>query len=219
MFYYERKFRKKGYNIIIGVDEAGRGSLAGPVVAAAVALKTHRFKNRIDDSKKLSPHQREKAFMELERNCVFGLRIVNERVIDRINILQATKIAMEEAVRALLHKLNFPENKPYVMVDGNIKLEIEYPSLNIVKGDTKSKSIASASIIAKVTRDRIMSIYDKVFPEYGFLRHKGYPTLAHKIALANFGRSLIHRRSFSPVRKDLANGKPTFSNDLSSVQG
>lgn len=204
MLYYERKFRRKGYNIIIGVDEAGRGSLAGPVVAAAVALKTHRFKNRIDDSKKLSPRHREKAFLELEHNSIFGLGIVNERVIDRVNILQATKIAMEEAVRTLLHKLNFPKNKLYVIVDGNIKLNIAHPFLNIVKGDTKSRSIASASIIAKVTRDRIMSIYDKIFPDYNFLRHKGYPTSAHRIALANFGRSLIHRRSFGCSRQTLS---------------
>lgn len=179
------------------MDEAGRGPLAGPVVAAAVCLKTASFKNRIDDSKKLSPLQREKAYLEIIDNSVFGIAVVNETIIDNLNILESTRIAMEEAVFSLIRKLKSKNSrKVHLIVDGNIKLNTGYPCLNIIKGDARSKSIASGSILAKVTRDRIMSVYDKVFPEYGFNGHKGYPTKAHKLAISKFGHSLIHRKSF-----------------------
>lgn len=207
MLYYERKFKKKGYDLIIGVDEAGRGPLAGPVVAAAVALKTCRFRNRIDDSKKLTARAREKAFSEIINKAVFGIGIVNEKIIDRINILEASRIAMEQAVVSLIDKLKADKYKRiYVIVDGKINLNISFPYAGIIKGDSKSKSIASASIIAKVVRDRIMSLYDRVYPQYGFIRHKGYPTKAHRLALQRFGPSTIHRFSFRPVRKDFSNG-------------
>lgn len=198
MLYFERKFKRQGYNLIIGVDEAGRGPLAGPVVAAAVALKETRFKNRIDDSKKLSPLQRERAFLEIVRKSFFGIGIVNEKVIDRMNILRATTVAMEESVSGLLTQLR-PGKKArriHVLVDGNVDLDITLPFTNIVRGDGRSKSIACASILAKVTRDKIMSLYDRVYPQYGFLVHKGYPTKAHREALKRFGPSLIHRKSF-----------------------
>jgi ribonuclease HII len=200
VFYYERKFQKKGYRFIIGVDEVGIGPLAGPVVAAAVLLKSGRFKNRIDDSKKLSFLQREKAFVELSLKAVFGVGIVNEKIIDRINILEATRIAMEDAVNDLLEKL-VPCNQEemYILVDGTVKPRFILPFTNIIKGDAKSQSIASASIVAKVTRDRIMQVYDKVFPQYGFLRHKGYPTSEHRKALKEFGTSIIHRNSYNCV--------------------
>lgn len=183
--------------MIIGIDEAGRGPLAGPVVAAAVILTTHSFKNRIDDSKKLTPAQRERAFLEIAEKSLFGIGIVNEQVIDRINIYQASRVAMEIAVERLLQKLDNPRvSRLQAIVDGNMTLDIGMPCFTIIKGDGRSKSIAAASIMAKVTRDRIMDIYGKVFPRYGFARHKGYATAEHRAALREFGRSVIHRKSF-----------------------
>jgi ribonuclease HII len=200
VFYYERKFKKKGFDLIIGVDEAGRGPLAGPVVAAAVALNTYHFKNRIDDSKKLTPLSRERAFLEIIKKSAFGVGIVNEKVIDRINILEATRIAMEQAIASLTDKLTHAKyNKIHIIVDGNVSLNSALPYTNIIKGDSKSKSIACASILAKVTRDRIMKLYDKIYPQYGFLRHKGYPTKGHRAVLKRIGPSQIHRKSFSGV--------------------
>ena len=200
MFYYERKFKKEGYDLIIGVDEAGRGPLAGPVVAAAVALKTCRFKNRIDDSKKLTAQAREKAFFEIINNSIFGIGIVNEKIIDRINILEASRIAMEQAVVSLADKLKpAKQRRIYVNIDGKIKLNLDFPYTGIIKGDSKSKSIASASILAKVTRDRIMSLYHRLYPQYGFLQHKGYPTKMHRKRIKKFGPSKIHRMTFYGV--------------------
>jgi ribonuclease HII len=200
MLYYERKLKRQGKKFVIGVDEVGRGPLAGPVVAAAVLLKTTRFINRIDDSKKLTPRQRENAFLELAAKSVFGIGMMNEKIVDRLNILEATRLAMEIAVEELLEKLTLSDHKRiHVLVDGNVRLKIKLPLTNIIRGDSKSKSIASASILAKVIRDRIMAVYDKVFPQYGFARHKGYPTQAHRIALKKFGRSLIHRTTFAGV--------------------
>lgn len=174
--------------------------MAGPVVAAAVALKNTRFKNRIDDSKKLSAKAREKAFQEITEKAIFGFGIVNEKIIDRVNILEASRMAMEEGVGALIDKLNPRRRRRiHIIVDGNVMLNVTFPYTNIIKGDSKSKSIACASILAKVTRDRIMSLYDLVYPKYGFLRHKGYPTKAHRVALKRFGPSLIHRMSFNGV--------------------
>jgi len=200
VFQYERKLIEQGYDLIIGVDEAGRGPLAGPVVAGAVALKGEYFENRIDDSKKLSPREREKAYLELTSKSVYGIGIVNEKVIDNLNILVATRMAMEEAVRSLISNIETSSKKnPHVLVDGNVKLDLPFPFTNIIKGDTKSKSIAGGSILAKVTRDRIMSDYDKVYPQYGFIKHKGYPTKKHKEAIKKFGLSSIHRKTFSYV--------------------
>ncbi len=200
MLYYERKFRKIGKDLIIGIDEAGRGPLAGPVVASAVWLKTFSFQNRIDDSKKLSHSQRESAFLEIIIKSVFGIGVINEKVIDRVNILVATQMAMEKAVDELFSKIISPGAKHIqLLVDGPVKLNLSLPITNIIRGDGKSKSIASASIIAKVTRDRIMNLYDKVFPQYGFNRHKGYPTEIHRTALKEFGSCIIHRQSFYGV--------------------
>lgn len=200
MLYYERKFKRIGKDLIIGIDEAGRGPLAGPVVASAVWLKTFSFQNRIDDSKKMSSQQRESSFLEIILKSVFGIGVINEKVIDRVNILVATQMAMEKAVDELLSKIILPQGKHVqLLVDGPVKLNFSLPITNIIRGDAKSKSIAAASIIAKVTRDRIMDIYDKVFPEYGFNRHKGYPTKAHYLAIKENGCSIIHRQSFHGV--------------------
>jgi ribonuclease HII len=199
VLYFEKMLKKKGRNVIIGVDEAGRGPLAGPVVAAAVCLKSNRFKNRIDDSKKLTALQRENAYFEIIEKSHFGIGIINEKVIDRINILESTKLAMEQAVFQLTRKLTVKSPRIHVLIDGYVRLNTSLPCTFIIKGDGRSKSIASASILAKVTRDRIMLIYDKVFPQYGFIRHKGYPTKAHKNAIKKFGSSIIHRMTFSSV--------------------
>lgn len=203
MFYYERKFRKKGFDFIIGVDEAGRGPLAGPVVAGAVILKKKRFKNRIDDSKKLSHLQRQKAFFEIADNSIFSIGVINEGIIDRLNILQATRLAMENAIYGVIQSLsklkrfNYKsKEKIFILVDGNVKLNIEYPYLNIIKGDNRSKSVAAASIVAKFMRDRIMSLYAKIYPKYGFLQHKGYPTSMHRRILRRYGPTMIHRQTF-----------------------
>jgi len=200
VLYYENKLKKKGFDLIIGVDEAGRGPLAGPVVAAAVALSTFRFKNRIDDSKKLTARSREKAFLEIVNNSVFGIGIINEKVIDRVNILQATRLAMEQAIASLLNKLKPAKlNRIHIIVDGDVCLDIKLPYTRIIKGDSKSKSIASASILAKVTRDSIMKLYDTMYPQYGFTQHKGYPTRLHRDILGRIGPSQIHRKSFCGV--------------------
>jgi ribonuclease HII len=167
------------------------------VVAGAVVLGDTRFKSRIDDSKKLTPLQREKAFLEITAKSTFGVGIVNENIIDSLNILVATRIAMEQAIEDLVRKLKTPKKQQiHIIIDGNIKFDMKFVYTSIIRGDCKSKSIACGSIIAKVTRDRIMAIYDKVYPQYGFSKHKGYPTLAHRQAIKKFGPSLIHRKSF-----------------------
>jgi len=209
VFYYENKAKKKGFKFIVGVDEAGRGPLAGPVVASAVLLKSHRFKNRIDDSKKLSSLQREKAFKEIIKKSFFGLGVVSESAIDKINILKATHLAMEKALFDLFSKLN-KSNKiaktkfkksVCALIDGSpLSLEVPCAIKNIIKGDSKSLSIACASIIAKVTRDRMMVALDKIKPQYGFLKHKGYGTEAHIRAIRKFGPSIYHRKSFIPEK-------------------
>lgn len=200
LLYYERLLKDRGNDLIIGVDEAGRGPLAGPVVAAAVALKSVDFENRIDDSKKLNFNIRQKAFEEIIRKSIFGISVVNEKIIDRINILQASRLAMQEAVVTLTKKIEgLSLLNVHVIVDGNMSLKLDWPSTDIIKGDAKSKSIAAASILAKVTRDRIMQEYDSVYPEYGFARHKGYPTQEHREILNRIGPSVIHRKSFHCV--------------------
>lgn len=204
-FHHERMLRKRGFSVIIGVDEAGRGPLAGPVVAAAALLRHSRFTNRIDDSKKLTPRQRSAAFFELLQKSVFALGIIGQEEIDRINIYQASKAAMERAVRQLLKKtfrsgpadqLAAMHASTCVLVDGNMPLDTPCHCVTVIGGDAQSKSIAAASILAKVVRDAIMHLYDEVYPSYGFVRHKGYATQEHRRILRALGPSPIHRRSF-----------------------
>ena len=191
---HERKLNNSGYKLIAGVDEAGRGPLAGPVVAGAVKLKDLTFKEEVDDSKKLSAKKREKAYWEIMEKAFVGIGIVDEKAIDEINIYRASKKAMEIAIA----NLEIPPD--YVIVDGNMKIITKCPLKCIIEGDSKSLSIAAASIIAKVTRDRLMVKYDEIYPQYGFARHKGYGTKFHKEALEKFGPSPIHRFSFRPVK-------------------
>jgi ribonuclease HII len=191
---YERKLNSLGHTLIAGVDEAGRGPLAGPVVAGAVILKSYKFTAYINDSKKLSAKKREEAFEEITRKAIVGVGIVDEKVIDKINIYRATLKAMREA----LDNLEIPPD--YVLVDGRMKIPTKCPIKCIIRGDAKSLSIAAASIVAKVTRDRIMTEYDSLYPQYGFARHKGYGTKEHMRSLETHGASPIHRFSFQPVK-------------------
>ena len=189
---------------ILGVDEAGRGPLAGPVVAAAVCLKHFEFKHRIDDSKKMTAKAREAAFDEIFENAYVGIGIMNEKTIDIVNILNASHLAMEMAVKELIHRMPVEitaqqgfSRQITLLIDGNIfRTQLPYHYQTIIGGDGRSFSIACASIIAKVYRDRILNVYDKVFPQYGFAQHKGYPTQAHYSAIKKHGSSIIHRKTF-----------------------
>lgn len=200
-FAIENKYKNK---ICIGVDEAGRGPLAGPVVAGAVFLEGSDVSG-IDDSKKISKNKRHKIYDYLINNCKFGVGIVGEKTIDEINILQATKLAMLNAVLDLQKKYGIYGQ--VILVDGNFipfekrdEIEVIQP---IVKGDQKSLSIAAASIIAKVTRDNIMLEYDNKYPEYGFKNHQGYPTKVHLEKIKEFGVLEIHRKTFAPINRIL----------------
>lgn len=197
MLDYERKFKLQGYDLIIGVDEAGRGPLAGPVVAAAVLLKDFDFCNRIDDSKKLTPAKRSAAFFEIKNKSLFAIASVNHIKIDQVNILQATILAMQKAIQALAKQLTASELKRvFVLIDGNMRFKLDLPYQSIVGGDGKSLSIAAASILAKVRRDQIMVAYHKIYPQYEFIKHKGYPTQLHRSILKDRGPIAIHRKSF-----------------------
>ncbi|MDD4202726.1 MAG: ribonuclease HII [Candidatus Omnitrophica bacterium] len=191
----ENNLNSRGYKNIAGLDEAGRGPLAGPVVASCVILKKYDFSNRIYDSKALTRKARELAYDEIIKNSCYGVGIVEHSLIDKINILQASARAMELAVE------DMGVEPDYLLVDGQLPLQIYCNKEYIPKGDQKSLSIASASIIAKVTRDRIMEDYDKIYPNYGFAKHKGYGTKFHCEALKEHGPCPIHRRSFSPVAR------------------
>jgi ribonuclease HII len=188
---HEKRLSRSGYRFIAGVDEAGRGPLAGPVVAGAVILNGCRFREKIDDSKKLSAKLRERAYKEIVEKAAVGVGIVGEKEIDEINIHRATMRAMELAV------LNLPVPPDFVIVDGNMRFNAACPVKAIVRGDSQSLSIAAASIVAKVTRDAIMLKLHLRYPQYGFDRHKGYGTKAHKKAIRTAGLSPIHRLSFS----------------------
>jgi ribonuclease HII len=189
MMEYERKYSEFQY--VCGIDEAGRGPFAGPVVAAAVILSDDRYFEYLNDSKKVSEKRREKLYDEIyERAVAVGVGVASPELIDDINILQATYVAMRQAID------NLDVRPDMLLVDAVHIPEVGIPQVGIVKGDAKSVSIAAASIIAKVTRDRMMVDYDKIYPEYGFARHKGYGTKAHRDALKKYGMCAIHRRSF-----------------------
>ncbi len=198
-FDQEDDLRLQGYTLIAGLDEAGRGALAGPVVAGAVILPVCNslpWLNLVRDSKELSPRKREFLFPLITRDALAaGTGIVPPQVIDSINILQATKLAMEQAIEKL------PRRPEFLLIDHLALPQCPLPQRGITRGDKLCLSIACASIVAKVTRDHIMEEFDKIYPGYGFARHKGYGTREHLALLQQRGRTPIHRLSFAPVRK------------------
>ncbi|MCX7987823.1 MAG: ribonuclease HII [Thermodesulfovibrio sp.] len=195
LFAFDDFFHAHGYSIIAGIDEAGRGCLAGPVVAACVSFKDKVYIEGIKDSKLLTAQQREILFDKIIENALVGIGIIDVDIIDRINILEATRLAMIKAYE------NLGRNVELLLIDAVLLPELKISQKAIIKGDQKSALIASASIVAKVTRDRIMNHYHKEYSQYGFDRHKGYATKEHVMALKKFGPCPIHRKSFSPVRE------------------
>lgn len=188
---FEKELMDKGYKLIAGVDEAGRGPLAGPVVAACVIMNLDNIIEGVDDSKKLSAAKRAKLFLRIKDEAIaVGIGIVEHRKIDKINILNASRLAMEIAYNDMKIKAD------YLLADAMKNLNVDCGQLGIIRGDQRSYTIGAASIIAKETRDKIMLNYDDVYPEYGFKQHKGYGTKAHRTALKVYGISSIHRRSF-----------------------
>ncbi len=180
---------------VCGVDEAGRGPLAGPVIAAAVILNPNNYPIGLNDSKKLSQKKREYLLNDLQESAIsIGIGIAEPEEIDRFNILHASLRAMARAVDAL----NVPIDM--ALIDGNKIPTLSMPAQAVIKGDSLSVSIAAASIVAKVTRDQVMQAVDLRFPQYGFAGHKGYPTQAHREAVARYGPCPVHRRSFQPIK-------------------
>jgi len=207
-FNEEKKLWQKGYKFVAGLDEAGRGPLAGPVVAAAVVIsdfKKIKIKN-INDSKKLSEKKRNYFYKILtsHKDIEWGIGIVSEKVIDKINILEATKLAMQKAIcdaNIRMHANNTNRKIDFLLLDGNFRLNINLLQKSIIKGDQKVISVAMASIIAKVTRDKLMQKFHKKYPQYRFDEHKGYPTELHIKMLKKYGICKIHRKSFAPIKK------------------
>mgnify|MGYP000979120589 FL=1 len=189
---YERKCYEKGYKLVAGVDEVGRGPLAGPVVAAAVILGEGVLIPGVNDSKKLSEEKREYLYDEIKSKALcWSIGIVDEKVIDEINILNAACLAMKKALDGLADK---PD---YILLDAVTLKDVDIPQKGIIKGDALSLSIAAASIIAKVERDRMISAYDELYPHYAFSKHKGYGTKEHIECIKKYGLLPIHRRSFT----------------------
>ena len=191
---FEEEIQAQGFRVIAGLDEAGRGPLAGPVVAAAVVLAPTKKMAGIDDSKKLSPEQREKIFsLILQQAAAVGIGVVDAREIDRLNILRASLKAMEQAVQ------NLSLSPDFLLIDGIHSLTLPLAQRAIPKGDQRCQSIAAASIVAKVTRDRLMLAYHDEYPQYNFARHKGYGTREHLQAIRQYGCCPLHRQSFKPI--------------------
>ena len=195
-FYYEDMARRKGFKVIAGIDEAGRGPLAGPVVAAAVVLPENYNLPGLNDSKQLSEKQRNSLFpLIVEQAKAVGVGVSRTNEIDRINVLQATLKSMTRAVKRM------SAQPDYLLIDGINYIPAKIEQMTIKKGDSLSLSIAAASVVAKVLRDRIMRVYDKLFPEYGFASHKGYGSQQHREAIARYGPCACHRLTFSGVRE------------------
>ena len=189
----ENNWHKKGKKLVCGIDEAGRGPLAGPVVVAAVIMPEDSFIEGVNDSKKISEKKREKLYDEITENAIaWSVGIIDQNEIDEINILNATKKGLTTALTELKEKPDI------ILVDALTKIDtLGIPYESIIKGDAKSYSIAAASIIAKVTRDRIMRQWDEIYPQYGFINHKGYGTKAHIDAIKQYGLCPLHRKSFT----------------------
>jgi ribonuclease HII len=201
-FEIEKKLLADGYNIIAGIDEAGRGALAGPLSVGLVIFNKSFIQNpteeillRIRDSKELSPQKRNKALKLIERESVcVKTAIISHQIIDKLNVNRAT----EYAVKLLLKKAS--PSPDIIIMDGNFKFNVGIPFIPIIKGDSKSISIASGSIAAKVKRDSIMDKYELIYPGYSFIKNKGYGTNAHRKAISELGPCLIHRRTYEPVK-------------------
>lgn len=191
---YEKKYQKQGHNFIAGVDEVGRGPLVGPVVAAAVILPNNYTLDGLTDSKKLSERKREYFYDIIMKDAIsVGVGIVDNNTIDEINIYEATKIAMIKAIKEL-------SIEPDIILTDAMKLDIDKPIVPIIKGDLKSITISAASVIAKVTRDRMMEKLDKEYPFYNFKNNKGYPTKDHVNAIEQHGILKEHRKSYAPIK-------------------
>ncbi len=203
---HEKRLKGLGFQLIAGIDEAGRGPLAGPVVAAACILPERALFENLNDSKQLTPEERAVLFEKIISfpNLIFGIGISDVAAIDQMNILRATLAAMKKAVDMLAVK---PD---YLLVDGNQLPSIDIQKEYLIEGDAKSVSIAAASIIAKVTRDRMMVELDSSWPQYGFAQHKGYATEQHREAIQKYGPCPIHRKSFDPVKSMLGNKQIDF---------
>lgn len=196
---YEKNLRKEGISLIAGVDEVGRGPLVGPVVAACVILPENFSLEGLTDSKKLSEKKREFFYDEIKKQALgIGIGIIDEKRIDEINIYEATKEAMKEAIDSCTVR---PE---HILIDA-MPLQLEIPTTSIIKGDLKSITISAASVIAKVTRDKMMEELDKKYPMYDFIHNKGYPTKKHLEAINKYGIIKEHRRSYGPVKNVMTN--------------
>lgn len=196
-WHFETLMQDRGETPVAGVDEAGRGPLAGPVVAAAVILDPAAYPDGLNDSKCLTEGVRERLYKEIYRTSSVGIGLAEPEEIDRLNILWASMVAMQRAVADL------PTRPAAVLIDGNRCPDFEIPAQAVIRGDTRSLSIAAASIVAKVVRDRLMGEACTRFPGYDLSRHKGYSTKAHKQAVLRLGPSPVHRHSFAPVRDAL----------------
>ncbi len=193
---YERKLREKGVNYIAGVDEVGRGPLVGPVVAACVVLPEHFNLDGLTDSKKLSGKKREYFYDLIKEEALgIGVGIINEKKIDEVNIYEATKLAMKEAIKNCKKETKIE----HILIDA-MPLNVDVPTTSIIKGDLKSITISAASVIAKVTRDRMLDDLDKIYPMYDFKKNKGYPTKKHLEAIKKYGIIKEHRKSYGPVK-------------------
>ena len=197
-FSIERSLWQQGYKLVAGADEAGRGPLAGPVVAACVVLPSDCDFKQFHDSKKLPSLVREQLVVELNNiGAQIGVGIVSAAEIDHLNILQASLFAMKKAIDSL------SDTPEYILVDGKFSVPVPLPQQTLIKGESRSASIAAASIVAKVRRDAMMEHYHQQYPEYNFRKHKGYATAEHLKNIKQYGPSAIHRRSFKPVRDSL----------------
>lgn len=202
-YIYERELRAKGLTFIAGVDEVGRGPLVGPVVAACVVLPEKFNLEGLTDSKKLSEKKRDYYFDEIKKQALgYGIGIIDERKIDEVNIYEATKLAMYEAINECLKMCKIE----HVLIDA-MPLNLSIPTTSIIKGDLKSITISAASVIAKVTRDRMLDELDLIYPMYDFKKNKGYPTKKHLVAIEEYGIIDEHRRSYGPVKNYIANHK------------
>ncbi len=200
---YERDLREKGINFIAGVDEVGRGPLVGPVVAACVVLPEKFSLEGLTDSKKLSEKKRDFFFDEIKKQALgIGVGVIDEKKIDEVNIYEATKLAMKEAIRKCLENCKID----HILIDA-MPLDLDIPTTSIIKGDLKSITISAASVIAKVTRDRMLDELDEKFPMYDFKKNKGYPTKKHLQAIEEYGIIEEHRRSYGPVKNYIENHK------------